>query len=69
MSEKLKPCPFCGSKPIIIKVGNNFTRKKSVRIKCQSCRIERTTGAIRYNIEWCLEEAIKAWNTRAVSHE
>ena len=65
MSEKLLPCPFCGSEKVELSYkGNAYTKKRSVTIKCQECMCKRTTGAIRNTLDWCEEVAIKAWNTR-----
>ncbi len=54
MNEKLKPCPFCGSK------ANYAEDDRSLfpyRIVCSKCRIGT-------QFEARLSIAIKAWNTR-----
>ena len=63
---ELLPCPFCNSKARLVKIGNDHTKKRSVNIKCtnKSCRIERTTGAIRFGHDFCEKEIVKHWNTR-----
>jgi len=66
--DKLKPCPFCGSEaaePLFI--GNDHTKKRTVTIKCKApgCTKGVTVGAMRFSHEWCHEEAVKKWNTRA----
>ena len=61
----LLPCPFCGGKPRKILRGNNYTKKRSITIKCQKCRIERTDAAIRFNHEWLDSIATGAWNKRS----
>lgn len=55
MSEKLKPCPFCGSKAVLYKYHWWGT---AYGIECSQCK-----GLI----DRCLtkEEAIEAWNRRA----
>lgn len=61
----LKPCPFCGSEDIEIKyIGNAHTKTRKVQLKCKSCRVTRTDGAIYHDHEWCYETAAKQWNTR-----
>lgn len=60
----LLPCPFCGTAPTITEIGNDLTRKRSVTIKCPSCRIQRTDAALRNSMEWLRQVAIEAWNQR-----
>ena len=50
MSEKLKPCPFCGSKDITIHI---FWGEH--RVTCDKCGTQ-TTGFYK------IEEAERAWN-------
>jgi len=65
MAEKLKRCPSCDSENIeIYHKGNEYSRKRSVTIKCKHCALMRTTGSTLHDIKWCEEKAIKAWNTR-----
>lgn len=64
MSNELLPCPFCGSQPEIKRIGNDFTPKRKITIKCKKCRIERTDSAIRNGMDWLENVAIKQWNER-----
>lgn len=50
--EKLKPCPFCGNRAIVI----SFI-KGIYNVVCNECKV--STGA--YHSE---KEAVKAWNRR-----
>ncbi len=55
MKEKLKPCPFCGSKNIVIEGGpisGGF---------CATCNSCFAVGSWSH----CEDEAIKTWNERA----
>ena len=66
-SNRLLPCPFCGSVPVWYLVGNEFTRLQKIVIKCPQCRIQRTDGILKghgHTIEWLEEIAIKNWNQR-----
>jgi Lar family restriction alleviation protein len=66
MSEdKLLPCPFCGGKPSITRIGNNYTKTRKVKIKCQKCRIQRVDAARIHDMEWAESVAVKNWNMRA----
>ena len=60
MSEKLKPCPFCGSGLIKIKTvdKDNFKKKGKYYIECSLCGA--TSGY--YNKR---RDSANAWNTRA----
>ena len=66
MSEKLKPCPFCGSKWTQVRYINNPFDKNHVyggyRGECTDCFVSTKS---------CLteDEAIKLWNMRTESEE
>lgn len=66
MSEKLKPCPFCGDKrPKLRRFNTN-----SYRAICQSCGSQGSPGVIH---SWhstpfiAQSNAVKNWNRRAES--
>lgn len=63
----LLPCPFCGEEPIMETVGNDYTRKRSLVIKCSNvdCRATMTNGAILHGFRWLEDVSIEAWNRRA----
>lgn len=62
--DELLDCPFCGSKPVAHLIGNQYSSKKYIIIKCKNCNISRKVGAIKNSIEWLEEISIKLWNTR-----
>jgi len=62
--ETLKLCPFCGSEPEVLMIGNDYTKNRKVIIRCNGCRIERIDAAIRQNHGWLRGKAIKHWNKR-----
>lgn len=62
--QELKLCPFCGTMPEILRRGNDFTKKRSITIKCKVCRAERTDAALRNGMDWLEAVAIKNWNQR-----
>ena len=53
MSDKLKPCPFCGGEPYIKQYKDFYLYK----VICENCYIE--TGGWREK-----RNAVKAWNRR-----
>lgn len=59
MSEKLKPCPFCGGKAEFVIYWGGFTARRFISVvRCTKCRAN--SG------EWKQKpKAIKAWNRRA----
>ncbi len=54
MSEKLKPCPFCGRKAFVDDSGRY---EDIIVVQCCECCSEGAIGETR-------KEAIKAWNKR-----
>ena len=61
MSEALKPCPFCGSDPIVLETPKSFFYRHDYKIGCRNelCMVKPAT-------EWFIakEAAITAWNKR-----
>ena len=76
MSEKLKPCPFCGSEVIVEKTplwhgSHGYHGCYEFKIECHECgcRIDLRENNTIYNDEkTARENAIEAWNRRA-DHE
>ena len=52
----LKPCPFCGGEAVKIFIGNEYTKKRSVEIKCKKCRVKRVNAAIYHDHDWLVTE-------------
>lgn len=61
---KLMSCPFCGGEPDLQHIGNDYTKKRKIKIKCKKCRCERTDAALRHGFDWLENVAIKNWNQR-----
>lgn len=66
MSAELKQCPFCGGEPELIEIGNNWTKKRSVTVKCPTCRIQLTYAGILRSIDWLTDTAVNGWNRRVI---
>lgn len=62
--RKLKQCPFCGEMPEKIFIGNEYTKRRSIEIKCPKCRIKRVDSAIIHSHEWLDAVATQSWNQR-----
>nr|DAF22419.1 MAG TPA: restriction alleviation protein [Caudoviricetes sp.] len=72
--EELKPCPFCGGKPVLkFEKRSSCGRGRVIRVECTKCYV----GIYGYspdlnceetaldNIENCKRNAIRDWNRRA----
>ena len=58
MTEKLKPCPFCGGEAKLRNEGC------CIFVKCKNCGAE--AGLVHISAEYCAnEKAAEAWNRRA----
>nr|DAG29379.1 MAG TPA: restriction alleviation protein [Caudoviricetes sp.] len=54
MTEKLKPCPFCGSEAKVLRVGSGRV------VKCQGCGVSTSFMA---------ENPAEVWNRRSAAKE
>lgn len=53
MREKIKPCPFCGSK----RINFNRTNKNACWLSCDRCEAKTASSPVR-------ADAIRYWNMR-----
>ena len=57
MSEKLKPCPFCGGEAVLIKKSYTFSGALDFHIACKSCPVQTKTFC---NCEFCdVDECVR----------
>ena len=56
MSDKLKPCPFCGKKNIIIETWSSGGPRYMVKCNNPNCPVPEI---------WAKKSVIEAWNRRA----
>lgn len=56
MSSELKPCPFCGEQPYVLKTFPGFV------VKCWNCKNAMTVGTTPRTTR---QHAINVWNQRA----
>jgi hypothetical protein len=65
-AEKLLKCPFCGYEPELLFIGNDYSKKRSVEIKCtnKNCRINVVTSGIKSSSQQVALWSIEIWNKR-----
>jgi len=63
---ELLPCPFCGKHPKMIHKGNDFSKKREIKIKCSEldCRCQMTNATLRHTFSWLEKISAQAWNKR-----
>lgn len=64
--ENLLRCPFCGSEPKLIFIGNDYSKKRTVEIKCTNidCRATMINSSIRSTSKQLATWSIDKWNRR-----
>ena len=67
MELKLLECPFCGSEPILVNIGNKHTKKRTVKIKCSNklCRCQIINSALIKSMDWTEDTSVESWNRRS----
>jgi Lar family restriction alleviation protein len=66
MTDKLKPCPFCGGDAVLYNQSSKYTDRNSYLVNCSNCSC-RTREFAYYEIKARREteqKAIEAWNRR-----
>ena len=64
MSEELKPCPFCGSKQIILDCWEGI-HGMNYFVRCRKCRITLySSDGFMLKSFATAKAAVKAWNRR-----
>ena len=61
MSDKLKPCPFCGGEAVL--TNGWFSGER--RVECLDCGVMTKIEFSENPLVTASEQAIKAWNRRA----
>ena len=57
-------CPFCGGRPELIHIGNEYTKSRKIEIKCGGCRVKRVNAARIHGFKWLEDVSAKQWNQR-----
>lgn len=65
MTEKLKPCPFCGKPGRINEIGGAVVGQRAYSVTCTSEAYEHCLAYLTYASFARKTEAATAWNTRA----
>jgi hypothetical protein len=62
----MEPCPLCKKEVSKAFIGNNYTKKRSIEIKCRPCNLTMKMSALRFSHEWLDEQITTTWNNRAL---
>jgi hypothetical protein len=68
IADVMLSCPFCGGEPELIFIGNDYSKKRKVEIKCKVCRVTMVNAGIRSGSEQLAKWSIEAWNKRVGWH-
>jgi hypothetical protein len=64
LADVIISCPFCGGEPQLTFIGNDYSKKRKVEIKCMGCRVTLINDGIRSSSEQLAKWSIEAWNKR-----
>ena len=68
LADVMLSCPFCGGEPQLTFIGNDYSKKRKVEIKCKGCRVTMINAGIRSGSEQLAKWSIEAWNKRVSGH-
>jgi len=68
LADVMLSCPFCGGEPQLTFIGNDYSKKRKVEIKCKKCRVTMVNAGIRSGSEQLAKLSIEAWNKRVSGH-
>jgi Lar family restriction alleviation protein len=68
LADVMLSCPFCGGEPQLTFIGNDYSKKRKVEIKCKGCRVTMVNAGIRSGSEQLAKWSIEAWNKRVGGH-
>jgi len=68
LADVMLSCPFCGGEPQLNFIGNDYSKKRKVEIKCKKCRVTMVNAGIRAGSEQLAKWSIEAWNKRVGCH-
>ena len=68
LADVMLSCPFCGGEPELTFIGNDYSKKRKVEIKCRGCRVTLVNAGIRSGSEQLAKLSIEAWNKRVGGH-
>lgn len=64
LADALLQCPFCGENANLTFIGNDYSKKRKVEIRCKGCRATMVNAGIRTKSEELAKYSIEAWNKR-----
>jgi len=68
IADVMLSCPFCGGEPELTFIGNDYSKKRKVQIKCKGCRVTMINAGIRFDSEKLARLSIADWNRRDGGH-
>ena len=66
LADSLLSCPFCGAEPQLTFIGNDYSKSRTVEIKCKGCRVKMVNSGIIMGGEQLAKVSIEKWNKRVV---
>lgn len=69
INPELKPCPFCGDKPVWYLDGDLSIGKRTLVIHCRNCGARMVQRTVTQHTGYLEALSVSRWNTRVVEHK
>ena len=63
---KFSNCPLCGDETIVEQIGNEYSKKKTIKVKCRKCFVNIVQSVLIPDFKWLQQKMAERWNKRVI---